>query len=388
MGAAEPIPSGPARHPLVARILAPSSAEALRLGAARGALPMPMADLLYVQVRLLSDPAAAVAAAARDTLERTASGPLGAALSEPACDPAVLDHFARSGRLAGESLAVVIAHPAVEAATLEALAGGGDAATLNLIITNEVRVVASRALRDALRSNPRLAPDDRRRLAELERDVVGREHQGPRPAPAAAAADSAADAAPVAGAGAPPSEGGEASWPPGEPGAPGEGEAIPAPDPEAEALAEEALRNSPAFQRIMQLNVAERNVLAMKGSSEERAILIRDTAKMVALAVLKNPRLSDTEITTYAGMRNVHEDILRVIARSREWTKNYAVTLALVRNPKTPPGLSAQFLGRLGTRDLKITAGDKNIPELVRRNARNLFIARTQPPKRTAKKAH
>jgi hypothetical protein len=138
----------------------------------------------------------------------------------------------------------------------------------------------------------------------------------------------------------------------------------------------------------MKLNVAERQVLALKGNAEERAILIRDTARMVSHSVLKNPRLSDNEITVFAGMRSLHEDILRVIASSREWTKTYSVVVALIRNPKTPPGLSIQFLGRLGTRDLKIAAGDKNIPELLRRNARNMFLARTQPPKRAFKKAH
>jgi hypothetical protein len=106
------------------------------------------------------------------------------------------------------------------------------------------------------------------------------------------------------------------------------------------------------------------------------------------MAVLKNPRLSDNEITRYAGMRNLHEDILRAIAQNREWTKAYSVAHNLVRNPKTPPGLSVQFLGRLGTRDLRVISGDKNIPELVRRTARNMFLARTQPAKKTFKKAH
>ena len=156
---------------------------------------------------------------------------------------------------------------------------------------------------------------------------------------------------------------------------------------EEEANYEEALKKTPAFQKIMKMNVAERLQLAMKGSAEERAILIRDTAKMVAGAVLKSPKLSDSEITGFAAMRNVTEEILRAIASKKEWTKSYTTVHALVRNPKTPPGLTIQFLPRLGTRDLKIVAGDKNIPELVRRNARNMFLVRTQPAKK-GKKAH
>ena len=136
------------------------------------------------------------------------------------------------------------------------------------------------------------------------------------------------------------------------------------------------------------MNVAERVQLAIKGNAEERAILIRDTAKLVSGQVLKSPKLSDSEIGSFARMRNIHEDILRVIASRKEWTKTYATVHALVRNPKTPPGLTLQFLPRLGNRDLKVVIGDKNIPELVRRQARNLFLVRTQPPKRMKKAAH
>jgi hypothetical protein len=186
-----------------------------------------------------------------------------------------------------------------------------------------------------------------------------------------------------------------AEAPAAEAGAPAEGEAEAA---EAEAPPqfmtaeqereyEEALRKTPTFQKVMQLNVAEKVQLAMKGNAEERAILIRDSAKMVALQVLRSPKLSDNEICTYANLRSVTEDVLRVIASHRDWTKTYAVAHALVRNPKTPAGLSVQYLPRLGTRDLKIVMGDKNISELVRRHARNLFMVRTQPPKKLGKKA-
>ena len=138
----------------------------------------------------------------------------------------------------------------------------------------------------------------------------------------------------------------------------------------------------------MKLGVGERVALAMKGNKEERAILIRDTARLVSLQVLKSPKLSENEVANFAAMRNVHEDVLRVIARGRDWTKSYSVIHTLVRNPKTPPGLSTQFLARLGTRDLKLVTHDKGIPELLRRRAKNLFAARTQPKKRMGGRKH
>jgi hypothetical protein len=373
MAATEPqVAPKTGRHPLVERILDGSAAEAIRLSAAKGALPIPLLDLVYTQICLLKDAQSAVVLAASESLSKLSGDVLAPILRDPACDPIVLDHFARSGSLEGEALEAVIAHPAVLDATLEAVAASAPNETLTLIVTNEVRLIRHPRLVNVLRGNPKLSGDNRRRLAELERDFIGKEQikvrQAPTPAPVPEA---------------PP----EGALPEGE-APPADGEAAPPMlTEEEERNYEEALQRTPAFQKIMRLNVAERQQLAMKGDAEERAILIRDTARMVAAAVLKSPKLSDNEVTGFAAMRSVTEEILRAIASKKEWTKKYSTMHALVRNPKTPPGLTVQFLPRLGTRDLKIIAGDKNVPELVRRNARNLFIARTQPSKKM-KKAH
>ena len=380
MGATERAAAAPApRHPLVERVLDPATPESLRLNAARGALPLPIADLVYVQVRLADDPAPAVVAAARDSLARLTPEGLAPIVDDAGCAPEILNHFARAGGLTPDLLATVVAHPAIPEATLLALAENDNPLTLNLIITNEVRIIASPALLARLRANPCLLADNRRRLSELESDFIGKD-----PIRLASAGATSAPAPTAKVEAALPDTGPDEPPPPGD----GTGGEMPPPDPATEQFAEEELLRSDAFQRIMRLNVAERNLLAMKGGAEERTILIRDTARVVSMAVLKNPRMSENEISKFAGMRSLHEDILRAIAKNGDWTKKYSVALSLVRNPKTPSGLSVQFLARLGTRDLRIISGDKNVPELVRRNARNLFLARTQPAKKSFKKAH
>jgi hypothetical protein len=358
-----------ARHPLVENILTGGAPDAIRLTAARGALPVPPLDLLYLQVCLLKDEHPEVARAAGESLAEMAPEALESSLREPECDPLVLDHFARSGALQGTALQAAISHPEILDGTLEALAAAAPAEALSLIVTNEVRIIRNPRLLNLLRSNPNLSGDNRRRLTELERDFVGKTQAAVRQAPAAEAVPAEAEALP-------------------EEAAPGEEEPPPPfMTAEQEREYEEALRKTPTFQKVMQLNVAEKVQLAMKGNAEERAILIRDSAKMVALQVLRSPKLSDNEICSYANLRSVTEDVLRVIASHRDWTKTYAVAHALVRNPKTPAGLSVQYLPRLGTRDLKVVMGDKNVSELVRRHARTLFLARTQPPKKFGKKA-
>jgi hypothetical protein len=384
MGAAEPVRAA-ARHPLFERVLQPGAPEALRLGAARGALPIPPHDLVPLQVRLLHDPVPAVAAAARASLEALPAENLVELLRDPECDAALVDYAARDGRLEGEGLAQAISHPAITDAALEAIAAEGAEEVLALLINNEVRLIRTPRLLGLLRANAKLSGAQRRRLMELEREVIGREA---RPTPPLQAVPAPEEARPPE---VPSPTGAESlDLPPGTEPLPGEPEIPPEgePDPNQEYYDEELQEKSDAFQRIQRLNVAERNLLAMKGNTEERAILVRDTARVVSQAVLKNPRLSETEIVRFAGMRSIHEDILRTIASNREWTKGYPVALALVRNPKTPAGLSVQFLARLGTRDLKICVNDKNIPEMVRRQARNLYMIRTQPPKKTYKKAH
>ena len=125
-----------------------------------------------------------------------------------------------------------------------------------------------------------------------------------------------------------------------------------------------------ALQRIANLNVANRIALAMRGNREERAILIRDPNRIVTAAVLSSPKMTETEAAAIAKMQNVSEDVLRTIAKNRAWLKNYAVILAVVKNPKTPVALSINLMARLGEKDLKLLSTDRNVPDALRTQAR------------------
>jgi hypothetical protein len=127
-------------------------------------------------------------------------------------------------------------------------------------------------------------------------------------------------------------------------------------------------------QKIAGLNVAQRMTLAMKGSREERAVLIRDPNKIVAVAVLSSPKLTETEVESIAKMANVSDEILRMIGFSRAWTKNYAVVHALVKNPKTPVAISMNFLSRLSDKDLRNLSTNRNVPDVLRNTARRRVV--------------
>jgi len=127
-------------------------------------------------------------------------------------------------------------------------------------------------------------------------------------------------------------------------------------------------------ERLANMTVPEKVKSATKGTREMRSILIRDPNRLVASAVLSCPKVNDAEIESFAKMGNVSEDILRTIARSRAWTKNYSVVLALVKNSKTPVALTLSLMQRLTDSDVKKLASDRNVPEALRLAARKRYV--------------
>ena len=143
------------------------------------------------------------------------------------------------------------------------------------------------------------------------------------------------------------------------------------PEPEENLTPEQKeQKKQNTLQKVAGLNPAQRLALAMKGTREERAILIRDPNKIVAVAVLSSPKITETEVTNIAKMANVSEEILRIIGNTRAWMKSYTITSALVKNPKTPIAVSMNLLQRLTEKDLKLLTSDRNIPDVVRTAAR------------------
>jgi len=130
-------------------------------------------------------------------------------------------------------------------------------------------------------------------------------------------------------------------------------------------------------QMLAGMPVIDRIKIALRGSREQRAVLVRDPNKVVAVAVLGSPKLNPTEIETYARMTSVQEEVLRIIGTTRHWIKHYPVIAALVANPKTPLAIAMPLVSRLTERDLKALARDRNISDGVRATARKFLLAGT-----------
>lgn len=139
----------------------------------------------------------------------------------------------------------------------------------------------------------------------------------------------------------------------------GSGDAAPDADEEKKSLAS--------------MSVLERMKLAMKGTREQRAVLVRDSNKLVAAAVLSSPKVNEAEVEAFTKMGNVSEDVLRIIGSNRSWTKNYGVILGLCKHPKTPPAIAMSFVQRLNEKDLKFLTTDRNAKEGLRLLAKKML---------------
>ena len=138
------------------------------------------------------------------------------------------------------------------------------------------------------------------------------------------------------------------------------------------------------LQKIKRLTVGQRVQLAMRGNKEERSILIRDGSKLVSAAVLVSPKVSESEIENFAALKNVQEQVLRDIARNPKYKKNYPVIRNLANNPRTPLDLSLGLMNHLMVMDLKNLSMNKNVPETLRKIAHKRFKEKSAPPGKKA----
>jgi hypothetical protein len=175
---------------------------------------------------------------------------------------------------------------------------------------------------------------------------------------------------------------------------PGAADAPPDPGPTADEImaeyAELGDENAPPMeegkrltlaQRIMRMSIAEKIKLATKGNKEARSYLLRDSNKLVSVAVIRSPKITDGEILAVANNRAAQDDVLRVVYNNREWLKMYPVKLALTKNPKVPLPVAMKFLAQLRESEVKDLAKNKNVPSGVQLLARKMIEKKNAPKK-------
>ena len=356
----------------------PSRPKELRLMAARGLVPASPRDLSRILYYLTLDGDEDVSREAGETLSGMPREVVSGFLSDTGAESGLLDFFAHA--LADEAmLQKILLNSSATDRTVAYLAERvHDQNVIDLIANNHERIARSYEIVEALSKNPLITRSTMDGVLDFLKLYMGDKFG----LPLGTDAGEGEDAEPV------PSETALS------------GEALPESsflddfeidsdlieeeeaDYEADESAEEQRTpdalNQNAYIKISALNVGQKIKLALLGNSEARAILVKDPNRIVSRAVLKNPRITDTEVVRIAQSKIVSDEILREISEGRKWTRLYQVKLALVTNPKTPPHISIGLLKQLREFDLRNLRWNKNLSGVVATAVKNMMKERNE----------
>lgn len=328
---------------------------------ARGFLPLAQDDLIGVLLFLVATGDEEVAGYASAALADIPSRAIFEFASNEQVAP---EHLLRLIGLTTDNSVIeaLIRNRAVSDSAITDLARRADAGVQEVIVINQARIIRAPEILEALLENPHLSPDARRRALETREEFFEKKARleqfeaADEPelidVPLEPIADLLEKAAELAEA--PPSL---VQLTEGEQN-----------DPKKAAL----------WTRLLFMTVAEKVMVAYRGDRTARMLLIRDRNKLICSAVMRNPRMSEQEAENIASMRNVDDEVLRLLGNRREWTSKYNIMLTLCRNPKSPVGVVLPFVNRLILRDLKGLKDDRGIQQVVREMARRTYLIRTQ----------
>jgi len=349
--------------------------------AAKGALPLSADEMMEVLVYLSRNPL--FGQDARMTLAQWDVQSAIGVLSKDTTPPEVLIYFWMEENRRPALMPTLIENPAIAENMLMELAGSAPRQIIGMLLASP-RARAMPAVVEALLANENLTPLEAEELRNESVSKPAAEEPAAIESPETEAAHQAfqqehaaeiiaeegkpfelvKEDTPVADA-APSGDETQAL-----PVAAGLGDPAPNSVDEFEAAEQKRLT---VLQRVSRLNVGQRIKLGFIGGREERALLIRDTARLVQNAVLASPKVTDAEVESFAGSKNLQENVFREIARQRRFLKLYPVVRNLVNNPKCPLDISLTLIKSLMVYDLKSLRHNKNVPDTIRKVAAKLY---------------
>jgi hypothetical protein len=344
---------------LIAGIVKGQVPRQVRLFAAQGLLPISREELLGLQCVLSSDPNEELAKVAADSVRGEEVDTILHWIRDHPPDSLVLDQLIRV-RDEEAIWAAVAAHADVSDETLRVIAKNATPMVQDIIITNQVRILGCLEILDDLRDNPQVNQVVLRRIREFEEEFIQKVLAEQEAAAAAGpSVEDAIQALHAIGAHIPKEI------------------TMPYPLTEDEEL-EEAIRKSgeSVHGRLLLMSVHERIICALRGSREERAILVNSRNRLIQRSVLACPKLSDSEIEQFASSRSVAQEVISQIANNSRWLRQYGVIMALALNPKTPVYTAKSILPRLNYRDKMRVSRDRNLPPVTRQIAAKLLDTR------------
>jgi hypothetical protein len=324
----------------------------VRLMAARGALPLEPVELATVLFALMHDPDAEIKTTARENLEGLPNKVIEPVLSGPA-HPALLSHLANTFREQEEHCERLALNPATSDDTVAFLASLPFKRVVDITSNNQERMLRAPQIVESLGSNPLTGRAVIERILSflgMEQSLDGAEQSDE---PSGPVSESEAEAALRAVL--------------------GQDLGRFASDLVREGDGGEGADTTNLYSLIQQMSIFEKVKLARLGNKEARGLLVRDRNKVVAVAAITSPKITDGEVVGFASSRNVCDEVLRMIANNRLWTRNYKTKLALASNPRTAQPTAMKFLNFLHDSDLKTMMKSKDVPSTVSVHARRIL---------------
>lgn len=321
----------------------------VRRMAARGALPLEPLELSTVLFVLASDPEQEVKETARSSLESLPDHILSAVLRGPA-HPALLSFMAQIHKENESHCETIALNNATDDETIARLAALPHSRVVDIISQNQERMLRHEEIVDALGANPLTG----RAVIERILSFLGVEERETTENDDDILDEKEAEAAVLELLGE------------------DMGDVARLLASESDGDADEADEGN-LYSIVQNMSVMQKIKLARVGGKEARSMLVKDRNRIVASAVLASPKLTETEVITFAQNRSISDELLRIISNNREWTKNYQIKLALTTNPKTPIPQAVKFLNYLQDKDLRNLMKSKDVPNNVSAHARRIL---------------
>jgi len=352
----------------------PKAPVPLRMMGARALVPMNPKDMATALFMLTFD----VDDTVRQTAVKSAGGLpdriLSVALRDEAADPQVLDYYASALTEKPEYLEMLVLNASTADETVARISAAPHEKLTEIISQNQLRLLRHDPIVRALVTNPAARPvtvdnvtdfcvrsglvlADLPAFQAARKRVLGAEADESKALEAAATAEAEQAAAEQALE---------------EMGATDTARDEEREDPDQEAAAEG--KRQTIAQKISKLSIAKKIEWAnKKGNKEVRTILLRDPNKLVQLAVVQSPRISEGEIAKVANTRTAPGEVLQYIYNNRQLTKNYTIKVNLVNNPKVPVAVAMRFLSLLRQSELKGVSKNRNISPALQTQARKIL---------------
>lgn len=135
-----------------------------------------------------------------------------------------------------------------------------------------------------------------------------------------------------------------------------------------------AQQGAAAPAQMARMSFAEKVQLALHGSRDDRAAVLRDQNRQLHPFVLRSSSVTPEEIAAWAANPQMSPDFLKQIAERKEWISRPAIAVALARNPKAPAEVAVRAVDFVPLETLRqLAKGAGALPHVVQAARRKVL---------------